>query len=219
VRDAVARLLEAPGSPLRRPAARELAALHEAHRRDTPLARADFERLQARKVNEGTFVAPAGGAGEGAATAGAGAAGEAATPGVPYFLRFVKRRDEVRERYGDPRYEPIGQATLRARVEDDADALFTPCRYGVAGVTVAAGPAPAEAAGPAASSDDPAVAREVTELVSFRGRFSEQARRGEWVEARGTLERVVPRAGPATVRLTVGGRAGDYLLSLLSRPG
>jgi predicted nucleotidyltransferase len=200
VREAVEGLLDAPGSPLRRPGARELAALHEAHRPDTPLSRADFERLQARKVNEGTFVAPA------------AAAGEATTSAVTYFLRFVKRRDEVRERYGDPRYEPLGQATLRARVEDDADARFTPCRYGVTGVTAAAGLASAEAAGA------PAMA-EVSEVVSFRGRFSEQARRGEWVEARGMLERVVPRAGPATVRLTVGGQAGDYLLSLLSRPG
>jgi len=53
----------------------------------------------------------------------------------------------------------------------------------------------------------------VREMASFRGRFSDQARVGERVVARGRLERVVPRTGVAYHRLVVGGRAGDYLLS------
>ncbi|MEE4274289.1 MAG: hypothetical protein V2J16_00255, partial [Thermoleophilia bacterium] len=51
------------------------------------------------------------------------------------------------------------------------------------------------------------------EIVSFRGRFADQAREGERVRARGTLERGLPRSGAPFARLVVGA-PGDYLLSL-----
>jgi len=143
------------------------------HRLDTPLSFADFVRLQARKVNEGRFR------------------------GRQYFIRFVKWPAEVGERYGDRRFEPCGPVTIRARVTDDHDAIFTPCRYGVEDVTFLDG-------SPVAG---------LQEVSSFRGRFSEQARVGEWAIARGSLERVIPRAGPTYHCLVVGGRAGDYLLA------
>ncbi len=164
-------LLNETGAPLRRPSRDELAALHAEHRTDTPLPFDDFARLQARKVNELRFR------------------------GRETFIRFVKRPDEVEEGYGDRRFEPRGQATIHARVTDARDAIFTPCRYGVAEVTFARG----------APVDD------LRAVVSFRGRFSDQARAGERIEARGSLERVAPREEPAYHRLVVGGRAGDYL--------
>ena len=164
-------LLDDSSSALRRPNREELAALHAAHRPDTPLSFADFARLQARKVNEGRFR------------------------GREVFVRFVKRPAEVGERYGERRFEPLGPATIRARVTDDHDAIFTPCRYGVEDVTFLDGSPVAD----------------LREVVSFRGRFSEQARAGEWAVARGSLERVIHRSKPTYRRLVVGGRAGDYL--------
>lgn len=164
-------LLDETGTPLSRPNRLELAALHSEHRPDTPLPFDDFARLQRRKVNELRFR------------------------GRETFVRFVKYPGEIKERYGDRRFEPLGAATVRARVTDDHDAIFTPCRYIV------------EAA---ALLDSDSVA-DLREIVSFRGRFSDQARSGERIEARGSLERVEPRDGPAYHRLVVGGRAGDYL--------
>jgi predicted nucleotidyltransferase len=169
---ALRRLLEDPASPVRRPNREEMAALHAMHRPDTPLSLHDFVRLQSRKVNEGRFR------------------------GRQYFIRFVKWPAELRERYGDRRFESLGSATIRARVKDDHDAIFTPCRYAVEGVTFLDGPPVAD----------------LREVVSFRGRFSDQARVGEWAVARGGVERVVAQAGLAYHRLVVGGRAGDYLL-------
>ncbi len=166
-------LLDDLSGTLRRPDQEELVALHAMHRLDTPLSFADFVRLQARKVNEGRFR------------------------GRQYFIRFVKWPAEVGERYGDLRFEPCGPVTIRARVTDDRDAIFTPCRYGVEDVTFLDG-------SPVAG---------LQEVSSFRGRFSEQARVGEWAIARGSLERVIPRAGPTYHCLVVGGRAGDYLLA------
>ena len=75
--------------------------------------------------------------------------------------------------------------------------LVLPSRYGVRDVT---------------SADRP-LGDHLREIVSFRGRFAEQAKRGEWVQARGTLERVLWANGRTSIRLTVGGRPGDYLRS------
>ncbi len=179
VHRALHRLLADPDSHpdgLRRPNAKELAALHATHRPDTPLAQEDFVRLQARKVNEFRFR------------------------GRACFVRFVRQPDEAGERYGERRYEPCGTAVVRARVTDDRDGIFTPCRYGVAEAVFE---------GDVATAD-------LREVVSFRGRFSDQARAGEWITGRGSLERVLERAaGREQVyhRLMVGGRAGDYLLA------
>jgi predicted nucleotidyltransferase len=173
VHQALRRLLDDPSGPVRRLNSEELAELHASHRPDTPLSLADFVRLQNRKVNEGRFR------------------------GREVFIRFVKRPAEVKERYGDPRFKSLAPATIQARVTDDRDGIFTPCRYAVEEATFLDGP-------PVAN---------LREIVSFRGRFSEQARAGEWAVARGSVERVIPRSGPAHHRLVVGGRAGDYLLA------
>jgi len=174
VHAALACLLDDPSSALARPRGEELAAIHAVHREDTPLSAADFARLQAGKVNEGRFA------------------------GRPYFVRFVKLPAEVPERYGDPRFAPAGRALVEARVVDDRDALFTPCRYSISEVRYHEG----------------ARADELSEVVSFRGRFADQARAGQRVRASGSVERVVWRERRETTRLVVGGRPGDFLLSL-----
>jgi uncharacterized protein len=174
VHAALARLLDDPSAPVERPRGEELAAIHEVHRDDTPLSVADFGRLQAGKVNEGRFA------------------------GRPFFVRFVKLPAEAPERYGDPRYVPAGQALVEARVVDDRDAMFTPCRYALGDVRCLEGTR----------------ANGLLEVVSFRGRFSDQARTGQRVRAYGGVERVVWRDGRETTRLVVGGRRGDYLLGL-----
>jgi len=83
-------------------------------------------------------------------------------------------------------------------VVDDRDALFTPCRYALGELRFLEGTRVAD----------------LHEVVSFRGRFADQARSGQWVRAYGAVERVVWRERRETTRLVVGGRPGDYLLGL-----
>ncbi len=174
VHAALLRLLDDPSSALARPREQELSAIHAVHRQDTPLSSADFARLQAHKVNEGRF-------------------GD-----VPYFVRFVKLAQEIPERYGDPRFVALGMTTVEARVTDDGDALFTPCRYVLGDVRTLDG----------VRADD------LHEVISYRGRFAEQARVGQRVRAYGALERAIWRDGHEALRLMVGSRPGDYLLGL-----
>jgi len=108
--------------------------------------------------------------------------------GVPYYVRLVPNPHEFEA--PDPS-RPIGEATIRGVVVDDALSIYTPCRYGVK----------AEVEG-----------ERVEELVSYRGRFTEQVWRGEQFEARGILEEVHSLKG-VYHRLMMR-RRGDYLIPL-----
>lgn len=117
--------------------------------------------------------------------------------GIHYFIRFVKRIEQHEERYGNPCFEPLGRATIKFRVKDDRNATFTPCRYIIEDVVFL--------------DHGPEV--DLREVVSFRGRFSDQARTGEMGVARGSLERVISHAGGVHHSLTVSGKPGDFLFS------
>jgi len=94
--------------------------------------------------------------------------------GREYFIRLVKRPEEFGEKYGDRRYKPIGRVRLRAIVSDTRDSIFTPCRYILDKVKVISGHAP----------------KPIKEVVSYRGRFREQARKGDTVIVEGVVELV-----------------------------
>jgi hypothetical protein len=155
----------------------QLMALHASHQPELPLTFADFARIQSRKVNEFFFKE------------------------FQCFIMFVKWPEQWGERYADPSFEQLGSAKIRARVKEDRDSIFTPCRYLIEDVSFLDG---------RPESD-------LKEIISFRGLFSDQARAGEWVLAKGSLERVIPQSAPVYYRLTVGGQVGDYLVSL-SKP-
>jgi len=115
--------------------------------------------------------------------------------GRDFFLRYVKDWHEVAERYGDAIYRTMGYTTITGRVLDDAENLFTPCTYPLGDVEVLAG-----------------TAAPVTEVASFRGRFCEQAVRGEWIVAQGKLERV-SRKRQIHHRLLLGNDPRDYMVT------
>ena len=113
-----------------------------------------------------------------------------------YFIRFVKEKPETGNGYGCLHYTPVGRANISASVSDDGDSIFTPCRYGVSG----------------AYSLDGDPLPDLKEIVSFRGRFCEQARAGESIVAAGTLERVRNRQGDIWCRLLLGNLPEDTMV-------
>jgi len=117
--------------------------------------------------------------------------------GVDYFVRFVKDWSQVNERYGDVRYRNSGYAKITATVADDAEALFTPCSYKIENVTDVEG----------------AKLEPIREIASFRGRFCEQARKGEAVTAQGKVECVTNmKTGKEHYRIILGNKPADYML-------
>jgi predicted nucleotidyltransferase len=117
--------------------------------------------------------------------------------GTDYFIRFVKDWNETSELYGEVCFKNIGYAKITANITDSSDALFTPCSYKLSDVAVVEG-----------SQLSP-----ITEVVSFRGRFCEQAIEGEAIEAQGKVELVTDnKSGSEHYRLIIGGKPSDYMV-------
>ena len=116
--------------------------------------------------------------------------------GVEFFIRLVKLPSEVNERYGDVLYKKAGWARIKAEVVNAGESIFTPCRYEVKDVNFLDGDK----------------VTEIREIVSYRGRFCEQAREGERVIAQGKIEKVIPKSEDAYFRLILGSEAHDYMV-------
>jgi len=116
--------------------------------------------------------------------------------GRDYFIRFVKDWDEVEEQYGTILYKPVGYAKIKATIADDSEAIFTPCCYKIQNVETLEG----------------LHAELIEEIVSFRGRFCEQARSGEVVIAQGKVERVQREGDREHFRLLLGNKISDHMI-------
>ncbi len=114
-----------------------------------------------------------------------------------YFVRFVKDWDEVDEQYGDLEYKNSGYVKIKAKIADSTDSLFTPCTYRLKDVEVIEGPK----------------LEGIDEISSFRGRFCEQAAKGELIEAQGKVELVThKKTGINYYRLILGNKPSDYMV-------
>ncbi len=112
--------------------------------------------------------------------------------GRHYFIRAVLDWDEVDEEYGERCYRQIGYARARVHITDHSEGLFTPCCYKIREVSILR-------------------AKRVKEIVSFRGRFSEQVQRGDIAIVRGALEEVITKNEQWT-RFILGGNPQDLLI-------
>ncbi|MEM3737081.1 MAG: nucleotidyltransferase domain-containing protein [Candidatus Bathyarchaeia archaeon] len=117
--------------------------------------------------------------------------------GRDYFIRLVKEPSEIGETYGEAYYKAEGEVEFKAEVVDDCDSIFTPCRYLIENIEYSKG----------LKVDD------LKEVVSFRGRFCEQARRGDTISVRGKLEKVCKR-DVVYHRVVVGNQRQEYILTV-----
>jgi len=114
-----------------------------------------------------------------------------------YFIRFVKDWNQTNEQYGDVCYKNCGYAKITATIADDSEALFTPCTYRIENIKVVEGPR----------------LQPILEIVSFRGRFCEHAKKGEAVAVQGKVERVTDkRKEREHYRMILGNKPSDYMV-------
>ncbi len=165
-------LMQSSGYSVKAYKPEELKILHNFRSKDTRIPFNDFIKTEQRKVLQGKFL------------------------GYDYFIRCVKDRTEVKERYGDIVYRKVGYAKIKGIVSEASEAIFTPCRYSVTNVQVLEG-------------DN---GEAITEIASFRGRFCEQANKGEKIVAQGKVEKLQDKTGCTKFRLLLGSMPTDFMI-------
>jgi predicted nucleotidyltransferase len=151
----------------------ELQRLYQFRSKDTQMSFGNFIQTESRKVLQGTFR------------------------NKDYFIRFVKDWKEIEEKYGQVYYKNAGYARIKAEIEDDSQAIFTPCSYQIGNVEALEG-----------HNSNP-----IEEVSSFRGRFCEQARIGEVVIAQGKVEKVTDsQRNREFFRLLLGNKTSDFMI-------
>jgi predicted nucleotidyltransferase len=108
----------------------------------------------------------------------------------------VKDWNEIQENYGTVHYQTVGHAKIKASVTDDSQMIFTPCHYKIDNVEIVEGPE----------------VESIREIVSFRGRFCEQARNGEFVTAQGKIEGVKGEGEQEFYRVLLGNKVSDCMI-------
>ena len=113
--------------------------------------------------------------------------------GKDVFIRAVKSMKETKCEYGDLVFTPGERVSMVCRIESNLDAILTPCEYKA---TSLCGPS-------------------ISTVVSYRGRFCEQAAVGSLVYVAGALETVFDtRSGTEVCRVIVGNDPRDCMVPL-----
>jgi predicted nucleotidyltransferase len=115
--------------------------------------------------------------------------------GTEFFIRYVRDSCEVESSYGDTFYQPKGEGSVNAVIVNDDEALLTPCKYFVSGKVRLAGKK-----------------EKIQEIMSFRGRFCDQATIGERVKGYGTIEKVTRKSGVSYYRVIIGEKRNHFLI-------
>ncbi len=117
--------------------------------------------------------------------------------GTDFFVRFVKNHNEIKEQYGDIHYKNCGYAKIAATIEDDSESIFTPCTYKLERSVLLEGPKLGT----------------INEIVSFRGRFCVQGKKGEAIIAQGKVERVLnKKENKENYRIILGNYPSDFMI-------
>jgi predicted nucleotidyltransferase len=112
-----------------------------------------------------------------------------------YFIRFIKEFEEINEKYGDKTFTPMGYTYLKAKIIDDSDSIFTPCCYIIDEVKYM----------------DNSNYKPLKQIISYRGRFCEQAKIGEEIIAQGRIEKVSLK-NEEYYQLVIGENIKDFMI-------
>ncbi len=100
--------------------------------------------------------------------------------GIDFFLRYIKSPEDWNGNFYDFKFENYGRISIKAKIIDSSDSIFTPCSYKITPIKII-------------ESDikfDDVLLNILREISSFRGRFCEHAKLGEIVLVEGKLEKI-----------------------------
>lgn len=97
-----------------------------------------------------------------------------------FFIRYIKSPKDWGGSFYDYKYKNCGRIKLKAKIIDSENSIFTPCTYKIDPLSIIE----------KRRNSNNVNIKDITEIVSFRGRYCEQARDGELILAEGKLEKV-----------------------------
>ncbi|MBN1215962.1 MAG: hypothetical protein JXA99_11055 [Candidatus Lokiarchaeota archaeon] len=118
---------------------------------------------------------------------------------IDFFIRYIKSPEDWNDNYYDYKYEDFNMIKLKARIIDSKNSIFTPCKYKIKVNKIIDNPLKVEF-------------NKIREIVSFRGRFCEQAIDGETVMVEGKLEKVIKKKEDPYYRIILGNNKRDKML-------
>ena len=122
--------------------------------------------------------------------------------GVDFFIRYIKSPNDWNGTFYDYRYKDLGRIKVKTKIIDSTNSIFTPCSYKIKYLKVLE------------SKDirNNVNLNNINEISSFRGRFCEQAIKGESVIVEGKLEEVNFKGSKTHLRILLTHQSHDKMI-------
>ena len=122
--------------------------------------------------------------------------------GVDFFIRYLKSPEDWKGNYHDYQFQNLGRISLKAKITDSKDSIFTPCSYKIEPLKLVS----------STINNREINLEEIKEIVSYRGRFCEQALKDETVVIYGKLEKVQYKNEQGYLRIILENQIHDKML-------
>ncbi|NVM19774.1 MAG: hypothetical protein HWN80_18880 [Candidatus Lokiarchaeota archaeon] len=122
--------------------------------------------------------------------------------GVDFFIRYIKSPNDWNGTFYDYKYKDLGRIKVKAKIIDSTNSIFTPCSYKIECIKIVE-------SNIRGNNYD---LTKLNEISSFRGRFCEQAIKGESVFVEGKLEEVKFKGSKNHLRILLTNQKHDKMI-------
>jgi len=122
--------------------------------------------------------------------------------GIEFFIRYIKSPEDWNGTYYDYKFKNLGRIKIKAKITDSTNSIFTPCSYKIERLKVI---------------ESKIITKNINlknlnEINSFRGRFCEQASKGDKVLVEGKLEEITFRNNKSYLRILLTDQVQDKMI-------
>jgi len=122
--------------------------------------------------------------------------------GIEFFIRYIKSPEDWNGTYYDYKFKNLGRIKIKAKITDSTNSIFTPCSYKIERLKVI---------------ESKIITKNINlknlnEINSFRGRFCEQASKGDKVLVEGKLEEITFRNDKSYLRILLTDQVQDKMI-------
>jgi len=125
---------------------------------------------------------------------------------IDFFIRYIKSPEDWNGNYYDYQFKNLGRITIKCEIIKSSESIFTPCSYFIQCIKVI------EQNLKVPSID----VKRVTQVNSYRGRYCEQAIKGEKIVVAGKLEEVTYKNNDPYYRVLLTDQRLDKMIVLTS---